>query len=469
MIRAISAHVTGRVRSIASTPSSIAALLVCAIISAFFWPSLTPTGTAPWGLDLGTPGPQREIEEAAMLNVSLAVIGVLWVGFFPMLLGMVIRPKATSAGRNSEIELGHPALPIPTRVRIICEAVTVMALIMVTRIPFVLWRERLAGGAGLYPENIAGPFALGALVLTPALLLVLGRSRALEYMFFGATVVGILVCAAMPLGLLETPTSLTLTMLPMCVAALWFAGRAPSRVAFSLHGFDSGILRRPAMEPESRMRLDFVVKSLILLVPFALAELLIMALYGWGKVGGMTFYLGSVIVYSLMIGFVVLRPMGSAQAIAGVWGKAGYQPGDFARAFSVLPVRRELVLRTVWLHAFVTGSLVWLAVILTGAFNARMTLGQLLFFTDSDGRFIGEIMLPLLAMIPCAAGFLVEGTAGNRKMAFFTGALFMLSPQIMFIMLIAGARATVAIPLMIAVAMIGGLPAFRLFRHDALA
>jgi len=469
MIKVIVAHVSGRIRSIFSSPSTTLALLVCALISAFFWPSLTPTGTAPWGLELGVPGAHHPVEEHEMMNVSLAVIGVLWVGFFPMLLGMVIRPRAAGATGNNEIELGHPALPIPTRIRIFSEAAAILVLLLVTRIPFVLWRDRLAGGADAYPANIAGSFALGAIVLAPALFLVLGRSRSLEYMFLGATLTGVLVCASMPLGLLETPTSLTITMLLISAGAFWFAGLAPSRFSMPSWAPGARTLHRPPMAPEARMRLDFLTRSLAVLLPFAAAQVLTMALYARGAIGGMTFYFGSVIIYSFLIGYLVLRPMGSAQAIAGVWGKAGYRPGDFARAFSVLPVRRELLLRTVWLHAIVTGSLLWLAVVLTGAFNAKVTLGEALFFTDSEGHFIGEIVLPLLAMIPCAAGFLVEGAAGDRKMAFFTGALFVLTPQIMFVMLIAGARSAIAIPMMITVAIVGGLPAFRHFRRDAVA
>ncbi len=464
MTNVLVAHIGGRVRSIASRPSAVATLLLCAMISAFFWPSLTPAGTAPWGLDLGTPGPQRQIEADQMAVVALAVIGVLWIGFFPLLLGMIVRPQATGTGRGRAIELGHPALPLSTRARVVLEALTILLLIMLARVPFILLRNQLSGGADLYPENIAGSFVPGALVLTPALFLVLGRSKSLEYMFLGATVTGVLICAAMPLGLLVAPLSLTMTLLPIIALALWVSGLEPSRGRFSLDFWQSKRLSRRAIDPERRLRLDFVERALAMFVPFALAQVVIMVLYSQSLFGGISYYLGSTVVFSLLIGFLVLRPMGSAQAIAGVWGKAGYEPGDFLRAFSVLPVRRELVLRTVWLHGFVTGCILRIATLLAAAFNTKIALGEALFFTDSEGHLVAEIILPLLAMIPCAAGFLVEGSAGDRRMAFFSGALFVLSPHIMFISLIGGAEPTFSVVLMVSVALLGGLPCFRHFR-----
>jgi len=215
------------------------------------------------------------------------------------------------------------------------------------------------------------------------------------------------------------------------------------------------------------MRLDFLIRPMPFVLAFTALQVTSMVLYWRHVIGGTVFYFASTLVFSMLIGFVVLRPMGSAQAIAGVWGKTCYEPGDFSRAFGQLPVSRELVLRTVWLHGIITGGLLWLAIVLTGAFNARVALGQAVFFTDSRGRFIGEIVLPMLALVPCAAAFLVEGAAGDRKMAYVSGALFVLSPQILFAMLMLGAPRYGAAVMMAVIALAGSLPVFRHFTPAA--
>ena len=77
-----------------------------------------------------------------------------------------------------------------------------------------------------------------------------------------------------------------------------------------------------------------------------------------------------------------------------------------------------------------------------------------------------EIVIPMLAMVPCAAGFLVEGAVGDKKMAFFTGAMLFVAPQIVMIMLVSGVQPVAAAVVMLGVAIAGGTPALRHFSAE---
>lgn len=454
-MNAIFAHIRNDVRHIFSTPGSVAMLLFCALISALFWPSVAPASGPTW--DLGNDGD--------MATVTTVFVSILWIGFFPMLLALIVKPPMTGSSKSSQ--LAHSVLPISLRARILVDAILVLSVVLVLRVPLVLLRNQLSAGLEAYPENLAGNFLLGALLLLPAQIVLLGRSSGLEHLWLRAIMIGVLLYGAMRLGGAASPLRLTIVSLLFSAAALWIAGRGSRNLTEWTRVFSFRAHSRTAMAPDLRLRTDFVLRPILALLPFLAIVFAMMFLYARGTIGGTAFYISSTFVFSMLFGFVMLRPMGSGQAISAVFGKTGYEMGDFARSFSVLPVSRNLVLRTVYLHGLISGSILWLGVILLTAFSARLSLGETIFFTDSDGRFIAELLLPMLALIPCAAGFLVEGAVGARKPAIFSGALLVFSPQLVMILMIAGVPALVLTMTAFGIAVLGGVPSLRHLQPNA--
>jgi hypothetical protein len=133
----------------------------------------------------------------------------------------------------------------------------------------------------------------------------------------------------------------------------------------------------------------------------------------------LSFYLGTTLSASLLFGMLVMRPLGSVQATASFKGAPGYRHGDMMAAWSVLPVRREAVLRGVFLHGIITAALVWTLVIAANCWANWLATGTICLI-DTDGDPVGWIMWPAYLMVPCIAGFLVAGAVGNVPLAFLS-------------------------------------------------
>jgi hypothetical protein len=86
--------------------------------------------------------------------------------------------------------------------------------------------------------------------------------------------------------------------------------------------------------------------------------------------------------------------------------------GRYARAWAPLPLRPESVRRTVYVHALLTTTLVWLLFLAHSLVVASLGL-----------RGWGwPWTLPLGLVIPCAAGFLLCGAVGDRRRGFLSAA-----------------------------------------------
>lgn len=93
---------------------------------------------------------------------------------------------------------------------------------------------------------------------------------------------------------------------------------------------------------------------------------------------------------------------------------------------TVLPIRREWVMRAFYAHGLMTGTLV----IVLGTIGARLTGTS--FFSDisSLGQSSDDatVWLPWILMVPSWAGFLASTAAGNRRLAVLSLVSLVLTP-----------------------------------------
>ena len=231
-----------------------------------------------------------------------------------------------------------------------------------------------------------------------------------------------LVLACLKLGMLATPllsvaTALLLSALILLTSEFEF--NLPSLARKRLRRPDSHFRPyRPSFDQLVRdtwwlplSRLGWVVLVLLLI------EIICIVLDYNYDLHDYIVYLGTTFVLSFFLSFVALRPFGSKQPIAGVWGAPGFEPGDFLRAWTVLPVRPIWVLRAVWVYGMVLGLLIWAAAVFVGAFTTWLEVGRFALL-DSDGDPVGHLMLPHIFAVPCVAGILVNATAGSPTRSF---------------------------------------------------
>jgi hypothetical protein len=173
----------------------------------------------------------------------------------------------------------------------------------------------------------------------------------------------------------------------------------------------------------------------------------------------LSFYLGTTVAASLLFGFFVLRPLGSVQATASFKGAAGYRHGEFLAAWSVLPVRREAVLRGVYLHGLLTGAFVWTLVMGANLWGSWLATGEL-GLVDRDGDPVGWIMWPAYGIVPSVAAFLVAGAAGNVPLAFLSFGCAVLYLPVQMVGHELGWAATTSLIALLLLLVVGSLPAF---------
>ena len=107
--------------------------------------------------------------------------------------------------------------------------------------------------------------------------------------------------------------------------------------------------------------------------------------------------------------FATVYPYGLNLATAGAGRLLGPTEGGFLRAWSTLPVRRSVVLRGVYLHGLVAGSVLWLLAL-------GLSLGTTA-IVDPGGES-RTLLFPLLVLVPCLAGYMTSAAAGAAYRAF---------------------------------------------------
>ena len=418
-----------RIRLLATLrdPWALVIILGTGLATFAIWPAPMP----PSGSDFAFAG-EREAAPVATLLVFM------WIWLWPALAGPVIGGRSSVTGLGSSLSLHpNPTLPVGAKARVVAEAAILLVLVLLVRTPALFlgeWIHSTFALTGTYPGDAAWMSAfvekslLGAAIMLPSVVAWVIPSGNPQVLFAraGIAVLGELIAAW--LGLLATPASAVVIGVALAAVQFPLVGRElPGAQAWRRRSYRGRLVRRP-LAPHRQLVRDFVLRPL----PIAAALLAVQAalvvvdatvfpdLHLVGDDGPGLLYWGSSLMFGTALGFLALRPMASVQAIAGVFGKQGYKSGDFLQAWSVLPVRREAVLRGIYLHGLVATGGIWIVAILTSVVSAWLTKGSL----DAVKFFVGtpgELLVPMVAVVPCIAGLLAAGAAGRKGVAMVAG------------------------------------------------
>jgi hypothetical protein len=177
---------------------------------------------------------------------------------------------------------------------------------------------------------------------------------------------------------------------------------------------------RLGRNPMTQLRRDLWLKPLPIGLLFFALEGGLIALDRIVPFPEFGFYIASTLVLGFFFSFVVLRPMNSNLIATGITGGSrNIKSGDFLNALSVLPLRRESILRGVYLHGLITGTLLWAAVIGTNLLSTWLELGEAR-LVDFDGDHAGKYLIPYIALVPCIAGGLTCAAKGDALFGFIS-------------------------------------------------
>jgi hypothetical protein len=457
-------HALIRLRVVASSPLGMALLLFSGLVTIVFWPGLTDASGAGW------PGSQISEPRGAIISVTTVL---LWLVMWPMIAGSPIRGQAVKGRRSGAFAVqAHPALPIGPRMRVVAEALVVLAVIMIIRAPVLF--SALIGEALQILVNNAGDndswrlwfieqSLAGALVMLPFLLLGGRASSSIEAHWLRSVILTGALFGAMKLGWLETFPLCLATSLTLSALVLLAPERASRGLTMPRTLVRSGPLSRPFRSPESQFKRDLWLRPVPVAAGLLGGEVIFFILEQTIGLPYLAFYFLSVLTFSWLLTFVPLQPMRSKMAMAGLFCKPGFRPGDFAAACGVLPVRRQVMTRSIFSFGFVTTAGIWLTAIGTIVLSAWFTTGTA-GLIDSDGDPLSRLLIPSLALIPAVAALLTCSILGDRKGSFISGGLLLLLPQIGLLLLIYKASGLWVGLLTVALAFIAPIPALKHLR-----
>jgi len=456
-----------RIRLVATLrdPWALAVVLGTGLASFAVWPS----PMAPSGPVFELAG-QREAMPVATLLVFM------WIWLWPALAGPIVGGRSSITGLGSSIALHpNPVLPIGARTRVLAEATLLLVAVLLVRVPALFagqWIHTTLAFPGAYPGDAAWATAfatrslIGAAIMLPSVVAWVIPCGNPQLLFARAGAVSAVQLVATWLGLLATPTSaLAVSVLLVAIQLLLVGRELPGLEPLMRRLGSGGPLVRNPRPPERQLVRDFVLRPLpIALTLLAIQVALVVVDALWfadfhllEDDGPGVLYAGSSLMFGVALGFVALRPMGSVQAIAGVFGKQGYRTGDFLQAFSVLPVRREVVLRGVYLHGLLATGAIWVVAIATGIVSEGMTAGSYdaaQFF----GRSPGFLLVPMVAVVPCIAGMLTAGAAARKGMAMLAGISMIAVFHGHFVLLILKTPLPIHAGFLLLAAALGGVP-----------
>ena len=186
-----------------------------------------------------------------------------------------------------------------------------------------------------------------------------------------------------------------------------------------------------------------------------------------------TVYIGSLLAFSQLVA-LAFRPAGSALFGWALTSRSGAGTGDFGRAWAVLPVRPESVRRAAWVHGLRRRGRG------LGAGRGLRRRAQLVPLRGArarhpEFRIASELLLAGLAIPPMMAGLLAAGTAGDRLHMALSGGSLLAIFNLPGIVLLVGSQVmgresgcpmVATVSLLVALALVGSLPALRLLRRD---
>jgi hypothetical protein len=468
-------HLRIRLRANLADPFALAVMVATGFATLILWPGPMPPS-----------GPQMLFGGEPMPRPLATLYVFMWIWLWPAIAALRVGGATLVGGARSVfVQRGHPALPVGLRARVLAEVAVVAAFVLAVRAAALLaapWLHDVAASPLPYPGLAAFAAGFGRrtieglVVALPVLVAWTLPSRWPQLLFARAAAVVVLQLMAARLGLLATPAPCALTSLALVGLLLASVGREWPLGRWEMPRRGSLAPRaRSARPPHRQLIRDFLVRPLPWLAATLAAQgvVLVAGLLVWpgvrllGEDSPGLVYFGSIVVLSFALSLIALRPMTSAQAVAGLFGKPNYREGDFVTAWSVLPVRREWVLRGVYLHALLVSLFIFalaLGVNLLVAVVERHEWAIL----DFDRNPAARLFVPLVAAVPCVAGFVAASAAARKHKALLAGLALALVVQGHLLMLILKVPAVLHAAVLIALALVGGGPVlFELRRPSA--
>jgi hypothetical protein len=327
----------------------------------------------------------------------------------------------------------HPPLPISPRARAVIEVAVVLMFVVAVRAPALVLGRFAYDSLGLpgsfpghlaFTADLASRTIIGATLALPVLVAWVIPGRSANEMFARSAAVAGLQLVAMRLNLCATPARSAAVALALSLLQLALVGREWHAPAVGLASRRRAALQRPARHPKHQLVRDFLMRPLPLAAMLLGTEVVLLVADRYirpqvrpvGSDGPGLFYFASATLMGLALGFLALRPLGSNQALAGIVGKPGYRAGDMIGAWSVLPVRREWVLRGIYLHGFVSTGAIWGVAVGIAWLTMWLDTGAPV-LSGRAGATIRELLIPFVAAVPCVAGLLTASAAGMRRKA----------------------------------------------------
>jgi hypothetical protein len=396
---------------------------------------------------------------------------LLWLMLWPCLVGGLASGRCAGSIQQLFGQKPMPTLPLGMRVRVLVEVTAMLVVVLATRFVAVFslldWYVEPPAESSFWLQFTADSI-LGAVMTLPILLAWASpaENQAI-YWLKPAAFVG-LIYAAVGLGLLVTRTGCVVVGILLSVLALSVVGFSFGTPRLQVRPSGRPETRwRPALDPEVQLRRDQWMQPLVrfwyVLVAALIVAIAAVLLNHWFELPRPTFYICMVFASCLLLGCLALRPIGSVLVVAGHTGAPGHRPGEFAAAWSVLPVPREAVLRGVYLHGLITGAAIWVMVLAANHWSSWLATGELS-LVDYRGRPVGWLLYSAFAIVPCLAGFLTAGAVADR-VCFFVS----FGAMVAFLPLREVAHTTQVSPsmtacLLLGLALVGGAPPLRHLR-----
>ncbi len=396
MMRGLWTHCRIRLVWTIRSPVSLAMLLCCALATLVFWPA-PGRWAGPWSFGTERASPP-------------AVLTFLWMFGWPAFAARAVGGSASRGVRLAYMIGPLPALPIGPRTRALAEALAVLTAVLVAQLPF------LATGAMAPSHSAFGALLALPLLVGLGLLVREGRGGAPRGVVTAGTIVGL--AAAIQAGTITRPGEFVAVSVLLTALFLWWTGRESRALFRGPAGAARPVSHRHASgPPQSRLLRDLWLRplpALAILLSIETVVLLVDVFHGLPRTG---FYAVSVGVFACMVPLVAMRPLGSnliARELA--LGFVTPRNGSFCAAWTVLPLRRETLLRGVYLHSLISGTAILTLLFGTLLLKSWLDAGRP-GAEPWNGHHEGWFYLPLVAGLPCLAGAMTSAAVGDRSRA----------------------------------------------------
>ncbi len=451
-MNAILTHFRIRLHATLKNPRTAIMLAVYGWVGAVLWPGPSQASGEGWFL-----------VEGGMANWMIPSILIMWTPCIGLVSGRLTGPRPM------------PTLPIGVRGRAVTEAIVFLVPVMLIRIPSVLYLGHRLDSAALSSQSAGYGTVLtgavsdtisGALLILPLLLLGGLESAPARNNwddFKRWVLCAVLIVLALKLGLLTTPLNCILVGASISCLLLFTADlRLSLQKSKKQRRVRSLASYRISRNPEAQLRRDqwlqpLIRNSLLIVLTVAL-QVIAVLLTRWLVLPKYALAICTFISVLLLLFGVVLRPIGNAGSLTRFIcpRETGCRGGDFA-AWWVLPVRREAVLRGVYLHVLITGVAVWALVIATYCASGWLATGQLSLI-DQGSEPIGWALWSAIAIVPCLAGLVTAGAVGDDALIWCSAGLMVAFLPLVLVLFMGHADGPLTLTYLLTIASIGGLP-----------